>query len=102
MDEIEEWFIDEFSEYGFSVGPPMLNPHNFVPTKSIMLTHNGQMRKTRTSITTDMISDVLCYDPVGEYKSLIRWSIHSEFGEDLSYLINDYKPNKYIPKHKFY
>ena len=70
--------------------------------KPIMLIHNGQMRKTRTSITLNMVSDIPGYGPLGEYKSLIRWSIHNEFGEDLSYLINDYKPNKYIPKHKFY
>ena len=102
MDEIEEWFIDEFSEYGFSVGPITYNQYGFAPTKSIMLTHNGRMRKTRTSITIDMVSDIVGYDPVGEYKSLIRWSIYSEFGMDLSYLKNNFKPNKYIPKHKFY
>lgn len=103
MGEIEEWFIEEFSRYGFSVGPTMYDVTSFSPTKPIMLTRNGQMRKTRAHIVPEMVNDITGHfgiSPTDEYKSLIREEIYREFGTDLSYLL-DFTPKKKITKLRF-
>lgn len=76
MGEIEEWFLSEYGRYGFSVGPQLIDINTFAPSKPIMLTRNGRMRKTHTHIIPEMANDLsggfVPFDPTSEYKILIR------------------------------
>ena len=108
MGEIERWFLEEYSRYGFSIGQTLYDPYTFSPMKPVMLTtHQGQ-RMTRIKIVPEMADDVTLpggRDPNDDFKDIITQQMTEQYGE---YIINecwdkplDFKPIKDISKLNF-
>ena len=103
MNEIEEWFLEEFGHLGFDLTPTMHNPENFAPIKGILYTYpindqgNRRCVKLRTSLTPDLVQDVvgIGIDMAEDYRDLIVRELQREV-EDLGLPI----PNFGIPKQK--
>ena len=104
MNNVEEWFLNEFGRYGFSLSPTMYDPFNFVPCKAVMVT-DGQcgLRKTNIKITPELADDLRGWGMVTDHhvealRELIRMEIRRQYGHLLG---GDFKPNKKIPKLNF-
>ena len=58
MNEIEEWFLEEFGHLGFDLTPMMYNPDWFSPYRGILYTYpindqgNRRCVKLKTCVTT--------------------------------------------------
>jgi hypothetical protein len=92
MDEVSEWFLEEFGYLGFDVTPIMYNPDTFTPIRGVLWRrHDGAYIITNIKITTELITDV-------EYKSLLRDAVNN-FLESQGYR-EDFTPNKKINKLK--
>jgi len=98
----EEWFLSEFSRYGFSLSPTMYDPYTFCPIKCVMITDGNRMYKTNIKITPELSDDLhgwgMTYDHhVEALRELIRMEVRRQYGH---LLIKDFKPvervNKFI------
>jgi hypothetical protein len=93
MDEISQWFEQEFGHLGFMLTPVMYNPDDFTPMKGVLWQRpNGTYIKTNIKVLVDVSNDVL------EYKSLLRDYVNL-FLESEGYN-GDFKPKKKISKFK--
>ena len=110
MNEIEEWFLEEFGHLGFVLTPTMYNSENLPPVKSISYTYpindqgNRRCVKLRTCVTPDLVQDVvgIGIDMVEDYKDLIVRELQREV-EDLGLPIPNFgilKPKDFKPKQK--
>jgi len=97
MDEISQWFLNEFGYLGFSLTPIMYNPDTFTPLKRVRFKpYNGPMIVTRIRIST-IIEDIIGEDIETEYKYIVTQEIH-RFLEEQG--IKDFKPKHKINKFK--
>ena len=98
MDEISQWFLNEFGHLGFSLTPIMYDPDTFfTPLKRVTFKpYNGPMIVTRIRIST-IIADTLGEDIETEYKYIITQEIHRFLEEEG---IKDFKPKQKINKFK--
>jgi hypothetical protein len=108
MDEISQWFENEFGHLGFTVTPIMYNPDNFSPVRGVLFRHprvsSNYTFKTNIHISTQLIDDVSHsnFNIETEYKELLTeavvqfLNIHGLSIEDLK----DFKPIKKINKFK--
>ena len=106
MGEIEEWFLESFGCYGFYIGPTIYNPFDFVPTRPILLTRDGETINTRLSITPEMANDlsggfVPLPDPVQEYKDLMTNTIYEMYGYRPYEGVGDIKPHNRVIRFNF-
>lgn len=95
MSEIEEWFLREFGELGFSVGPLIYDPFTFAPYKKIM--YNNQL--TRLTITLNMINDSLGYDLIEDYKETLTISVERFLYKNG--ISTNFTPNRSITRFRF-
>ena len=105
MDEISQWFQEEFGDLGFEITQTVYNPDDFIPMRGVMWKRpNGTYIKTNIHITTNLSNDLTSsyHDPVLEYKSLISDYINL-FLESEGYTKDfkkNFKPRKKISKLK--
>lgn len=110
MNEIEEWFLEEFGHLGFELTSMVYNPENFEPIKSILYRYpindqgNRRCVKLRTCLTPELVQDVvgIGIDMVEDYKDLIVRELQREV-EDLGLPIPNFgilKPKDFKPKQK--
>jgi hypothetical protein len=113
MNEMEEWFLNEFGHLGFSLTHLMYNPENFVPLRGVLYTYPindlGYRRcvKLRTSITPELANDLHAWgrthqDNVNDYRVLIVRELQREV-EDLGLPIPNFgilKPKDFKPIQK--
>lgn len=100
MDEISQWFEEEFGHLGFILTPLMYNPENFTPHRGVLFRHprinGGHTFKTNLQITTELANDLPNIDHVLEYKQLVTEYVNrflESHGLSLDGLI-DFKPIK--------
>jgi hypothetical protein len=84
MEEIEEWFLNEFGHLGFSVTPTLYNPDTFEPHKGVLF--GG--RNVGINLITEYVIDL---DVKTEYKNMITQLICGFLEE---YTTIDFKPIK--------
>lgn len=97
MDELTEWFLNEFGHLGFSLTPIMYNPDTFTPVKGVRFKpYNGPMIVTRIRIAP-IFEDIIGEDIETEYKYIVTQEIH-RFLEEQG--IKDFKPKQKINKFK--
>jgi hypothetical protein len=108
MDEISQWFENEFGHLGFTVTSTMYNPDNFSPVKGVLFRHpqvnSGYTFKTNIQISVQLTDDVYHsnFNVETEYKELLTeaviqfLNIHGLSIEGLK----DFKPIKKISKLK--
>lgn len=108
MNEMEEWFLNEFGHLGFSLTHTMYNPENFTPIKGILYTYpinnqgNRRCIKLRTSVTPDLVQDIVGIDMEEDYRDLIVRELQREV-EDLGLPIPNFgilKPKDFKPIQK--
>ena len=110
MNEIVEWFLEEFGHLGFDLTPMMYNPDWFSPYRGILYTYpindqgNRRCVKLRTYLTPDLVQDVvgIGIDMVEDYKDLIVRELQREV-EDLGLPIPNFeilKPKDFKPIQK--
>ena len=110
MNEIEEWFLEEFGHLGFDLTPMMYNPDWFSPYRGILYTYpindqgNRRCVKLRTYVTPELTQDVLGIgiDMAEDYRDLIVRQLQREV-EDLGLPIPNFgilKPKDFKPKQK--
>ena len=117
MNEIEEWFNEEFGHLGFSLTPVIYDPTDFSPRKGVL--YNGLM--THLKVTPQLATDVQSSfgSLADEYREMLKQGIYlfllkKEFDYDydgtepmdfeVEYLYRkDRKldPKKKLPKFKF-
>ena len=97
MEEITEWFLNEFGHLGFSLTPIMHIPTTFTPFKVVKFKpYNGPMIVTRLRIAP-IFEDIIGVDIETEYKYIVTQEIH-RFLEEQG--IKDFKPKQKINKFK--
>lgn len=111
MDEISQWFEQEFGHLGFIVSPLMYDPENFIPHRGVLFRHpqinGGHTFKTHLRITPGLANDLSggfghLPDPVLEHKQLLTEAVNTfleSHGLPLDGL-TDFKPIKKISKLK--
>jgi hypothetical protein len=104
MEEIVQWFENEFGHLGFSVTAQLYNPDTFEPYKGVLFCHpqvnGGHVFKTRIRIVPELVNDLNHVDIVGEIKTLLRESVISileEHGLNINWA-KDFKPKQKINK----
>jgi hypothetical protein len=95
MDEIEEWFLQEFSHLGFTTTPLMYDPFTYIPIKKVIYNN----RITNISISSDLAHDLSYYidNHIQSYKEMIREIVDTFLNEQRIV----FTPNKKIIKFKF-
>jgi hypothetical protein len=100
MNEIEEWFLNEFVDWGFSLSPMIFNPEDFSPCRMVLWEdQNGRTMNTGIKITPDLATDVNHHylNAVLEYRQLIIGHINRFLLENGK---KDFKPRKKLNKLK--
>ena len=108
MDEISQWFENEFGHLGFTVTPTMYNPDNFSPVRGVLFRHplvnSGYTFKTNIQISVQLIDDVSHsnFNIETEYKELLTEAVAQFLNiHELSIEgLKDFKPIKKINKLK--
>jgi hypothetical protein len=90
---MNEWFLEEFGPYGFTLSVTMYNPENFSPSKKV-IHPNGYF--TRISLTPELANDLrgwgVTYESQVEgYRELIRQELYRQYPEV-------FKPKDFLPK----
>lgn len=111
MDEISQWFEQEFGHLGFIVSPLMYDPENFIPHRGVLFRHarinGGHTFKTHLRITPGLANDLSggfgnLPDPVLEYKQLLTEAVNTfleSHGLPL-YGLTDFKPTQKLNRFK--
>jgi hypothetical protein len=106
MDEIAQWFENEFGYLGFSVTPTLYNPDTFEPHKGVLFCHpqvnGGHVFKTNIQISTELTNDLLHpnLNVETEYKEMLTEVIHQFLNQHGLPIdgIKDFKPKQKINK----
>lgn len=101
MSEIEEWFLSQFSDWGFSMSPMIYDPVNFTPCRMVLWEdQNGRTINTGIKITPDLASDINHHylNPVLEYRELIIGYINNFLLEQNRK--KDFKPTQKLNRFK--
>ena len=97
MNEIEEWFLNEFGHLGFDLTPMMYNPESFTPVRKVI--YEGE-EVPYLQITPEIardLSSAFGVDAVEELRNLIR-ERHLRFLEERK--DKDFKPMQKLNKFK--
>jgi hypothetical protein len=102
MNDIVEWFENEFGSFGFIVSQvTVYDPHTFSPFREVLWRHpNGEIKITRIRVTPDLANDIShsYLDSEIEYKLLLIDAVE-KFLEQQNLSLNDLKGlNDFIPK----
>ena len=95
MNELEEWFLEEFGPLGFSLTPMMYSPESYEPFLEVI--YEGEVLP-HIKITPELamdLSDIYGVDAVGEYRNLVRSLILREEKKP-----KDFKPTQKLNKFK--
>lgn len=92
---MDDWFLEEFGPYGFSLTPMIYDPNSFAPNKSV-IDPNGVL--THVKVTPELADDLkgwgVAHDFVTEaYKDLIRQTLKTTYPEI-------FKPKDFIPQQR--
>lgn len=105
MNNIHEWFLSEFSQYGFSLSPNVYDPNNFMPMKFVMVT-DGQCgtRKTNIKLTPELANDLHAYGRTYDHhvealRELVRMELRRQYPE--VFKPKDFKPMEKVNKFIF-
>lgn len=94
MNEIEEWFLEEFGHLGFELTPMVYCPESFVPFRRViyeneLLPHIRIIPELANDVTGGFVP---LPDPTIEHKNLIR--------ETLLQFLEERKPKDFKPTQK--
>ena len=98
MNEIEEWFLEEFGHLGFELTPMVYCPYSFDPVRKVI--YRGEEvphMRIATRLLAHDLSSAFDVDVVEEYRTLVRQGV-------LRFLENrkdkDFKPMQKLNKFK--
>jgi len=97
MNEIEEWFLEEFGHLGFDLTPMMYNPESFTPVRKVI--YEGEV-VPYIQITPEVardLSSAFWVDAVEELRNLIREALLQFLEERKG---KDFKPMQKLNKFK--
>lgn len=101
----DEWFLNEFGEYGFSLSPTVYDPFDFQPYKVVMVREGMRVKSTNIKITPELANDLYGWGtPPYDYhveglRELIRMEIRRQFGHKLG--CGDFRLKEKINRFKF-
>ena len=99
---MDEWFLEEFGPYGFTVTHTVYNPDTFIPCKQV-IHPNGF--KTSINLTPDLINDINGWSlpskewVIEEHKVIIREYLLSTYPEVFEK--KDFTPKQRLEQFKF-
>jgi hypothetical protein len=98
---MNEWFLEEFGPYGFTLSNTVYDPYNFSPHKRV-IHPNGYI--TRISLTPELANDLrgwgVTYESQVEYyRELIRQELYRQYPK--VFKPKDFKPKENLLKFKF-
>lgn len=98
---MNEWFLEEFGPYGFTLSNTVYDAYNFSPHKRV-IHPNGYF--TRISLTPELADDLrgwgVTYESQVEgYRELIRQELYRQYPE--VFKPKDFKPKENLLKFKF-
>ena len=99
---MDEWFLEEFGPYGFTVTHTVYNPDTFTPCKQV-IHPNGF--KTSINLTPDLINDINGWSVpskewvIEEHKVIIREYLLSTYPEVFEK--KDFTPKQKLEQFKF-
>lgn len=101
---MEEWFLNEFAQYGFSTSPTVYDAFTFAPIKFVMFQDRYGVRKTNIKLTPELTDDLqaygLTYDHhVEALRELVRMEIRRQFPD--VFKSKDFRPIEKITKLSF-
>jgi len=98
MNELEEWFLEEFGRLGFDLTPMMYSPESFMPARRVI--YQGEV-VPYVQITPEAARDLSWHYPtldvVEEYRNLIREALLRFLEERKD---KDFKPIRKLNKFK--
>ena len=99
---MDEWFLEEFGPYGFTVSHTVYDPNTFTPSKKV-IHPRGFM--TSINLSSEIVNDVSGWSVpskewvIEELKIVIREHLLSTYPE--VFKLKDFKPNQYLRQFKF-
>ena len=99
---MEEWFLEEFGPYGFTVTQTLYDPYTFTPCRQV-IHPNGF--KTRINLTPDLVDDFNGWSVpskewvIEEHKVIIREYLLSTYPEVFER--KDFTPKQKLEQFKF-
>lgn len=97
MEELSEWFLEEFGHLGFDLTPMMYNPDTFQPLKAVLWKSiSGDVIKTNLRIAP-IFEDIIGEDMEAEYKNIVTQEIYRFLEE---HDIKDFKPTQKLNRFK--
>jgi len=97
MNEIEEWFLEEFGHLGFDLTPMMYCPVSFVPARRVI--YEGE-EVPHVRITPEIVQDLSsdwCLGTVEELRNIVRVTLLRFLEERKP---KDFKPTQKLNKFK--
>jgi hypothetical protein len=96
----DEWFLNEFGKYGFTLTPIVVNPYNFMPLKKVI---DPSGKCTNIKLTLELSDDLhafgMTYDHhVEALRELIRMEVRRLYPQ---FLKPTAEPVKYLTPFKF-
>jgi len=92
MNELEEWFLEEFGPLGFSLTTIMCSPESFEPFRKVIYENEVIPHIKITPELALDLSNIYGVDAVGEYRNLVR--------EVLLRFLEEKKPKDFKPTQK--
>jgi hypothetical protein len=101
VDEIIQWFENEFGRLGFSLTPTIYNPDTFMPMKGVLFRHPQVNGGNTFKTTIRFLPEFIDHNDT-EFKEIFRETVNqflNQHGLSISGL-KDFKPIKKISKLK--
>ena len=103
---MEEWFLEEFGSYGFTVTQTLYNPDTFTPCKKVI---HPDGFETSVNLMSDLVDDLSgwslkigtpsCEWVIEEMRNLIREELYRSYPEVFER--KDFTPKQNLNKFKF-
>ena len=100
---MNEWFLEEFGPYGFTLSNTVYDPYNFMPCKFVMVRDRNGLFKTNIKITPELADDLQGYGMTYDHHvEALRELIRMEIRRQYNHLMNiDFKPKQKLDHFKF-
>jgi hypothetical protein len=100
---MNEWFLEEFGPYGFTLSNTVYDPYNFMPCKVVMVRDGNGLFKTNIKITPELADDLQGYGMTYDHHvEALRELIRMEIRRQYNHLMNiDFKPKQKLDHFKF-
>ena len=96
MEELSEWFLEEFGHLGFTLTPMMCHPDTFQPLKGVIWKSVSGDVITNLRIAP-IFEDIIGEDMEAEYKNIVTQEIYRFLEE---HDIKDFKPTQKLNRFK--